>query len=44
MTILLDHCMPQHYEQLLQDWGYRINTVRERLDVRAVDSDVIQLA
>ena len=44
MTILLDHCIPRRYFNILQEWGYDVHLLSEYVPVESIDPVVIQIA
>jgi len=44
MSILLDHCVPQKYQRILQSWGYDVTLLKEHTNPDADDVDVIAIA
>jgi len=44
MSILLDHCTPQRYYHLVKAWAYPVSLLKEHIDVRSHDPDVLGVA
>lgn len=44
MSLLLDECTPRLYLELLREWGYEANLVREFLEAGDPDTEILLLA
>lgn len=44
MALLLDHCVQEPIYNKIKSWGYEVSRVRDHIDPRADDLDVLALA